>query len=155
MYYKYLIDENGRSKNGNLKYLEDLRKLARNNRNNPTEAERIFWSKVLQYDKIKYRFLRQKPIGRFILDFYCSKLLLAIEIDGDSHDTKKYLDNERDLFLKKYSIKTIRYTNGQVLNELNKIKSDLENKIKEREKIIFVPLWSKGKTSRSCGTKGI
>jgi very-short-patch-repair endonuclease len=140
MYYKYLIDENGRSKNGNLKYLEDLRKLARNNRNNPTESEKIFWSKILQYDEIKYRFLRQKPIGRFILDFYCSKLLLAIEIDGDSHDTKKYLDNERDLFLEKYRIKTIRYTNSQVLNELSKIKNDLENEIKEREKMIFIPL---------------
>lgn len=151
MYYKYLINENGRSKNGNLKYLEDLRKLARNNRNNPTESEKIFWNKVLQYDKIKYRFLRQKPIGRFILDFYCSKLLLAIEIDGDSHDTKKYLDNERDLFLEKYRIKTIRYTNNQVLNELDKVKGDLENKIKERKKIIFVPLWSKGKAAKPKG----
>ena len=148
MYYKYLIDENGRSKNGNLKYFEDLRKLARDNRNNPTESEKMFWNQVLQYDKIKYRFLRQKPIGRFILDFYCSKLLLAIEIDGDSHKEKKYVDSERDLFLKKYNIKTIRFTNDQVFNELDKIKNDLFSLIKEREKLIFVPLWSKGKAPK-------
>jgi len=137
MYYKYLIDENGRTKNGNLKYLVDLRKLARNNRNNPTESEKIFWNEVLQYDKIKYRFLRQKPINRFILDFYCSKLLLAIEIDGKSHNNKKYSDNERDLFLEKYNIKTIRYSNYQVLNELNNVKENLVEIIKEREKLIF------------------
>ena len=137
MHYKYLIDEHGRSKNGNLKYLDKLRKMAKQQRNNPTKAEQIFWREILQYDKIKYRFLRQKPFDRFILDFYCSELLLCIEIDGDSHDNKKYLDKERDLFLEKYNIKTIRYINEQVFNNLNKIRIDLIEKIKEREKIIF------------------
>jgi len=148
MYYRYLSDEHGKSKNGNLKYLDELRKIARQYRNNPTKTEKIFWDKVLQYDKIKYRFLRQKPINRFILDFYCSKLLLAIEIDGDSHKNKKYLDTQRDLFLEKYQIKTIRYTNDQVLNELNKIRADLNKIIKEREKIIFILLLSNGKAPK-------
>jgi len=84
------------------------------------------------------------------LDFYCSKLLLAIEIDGDSHDNKKYLDTQRDIFLGKYQIKTVRYTNDQVFNELNKIKKDLNNIIKEREKLVFVPLLSKGKAPTLC-----
>jgi very-short-patch-repair endonuclease len=151
MYYRYLSDEHGKSKNGNLKYLDELREIARQYRNNPTQTEKIFWNEVLQYDKIKYRFLRQKPINRFILDFYCSKLLLAIEIDGDSHKTKKYLDNQRDLFLEKHQIKTIRYTNDQVLNELNKIRDNLNKIIKEREKIIFIPLLSKGKAPKGKG----
>ena len=116
MYYKYLVGEEGRNKNGNLKYLDELRILARNKRNNPTKAEQIFWDKILQYDKIKYRFLRQKPIGRFILDFYCSKLLLAIEIDGDSHNNKKYLDSERDIFFRKYNIITIIPSNSNIIN---------------------------------------
>lgn len=137
MHYKYLIDEHGRTKNGNLKYLDELKQMAKQQRNNPTKAEQIFWSEILQYDKIKYRFLRQKPINRFILDFYCSKLLLAIEIDGKSHNDKKYLDSERDIFLEKYNIKTIRYTNDQIFNELNKTKDNLVKLIKEREKVIF------------------
>src|SRR5574344_2955870 len=116
MYYKYLVGEEGRNKNGNLKYLDKLRTLAKKNRNNPTKAEQIFWDKILQYDKIKYRFLRQKPINRFILDFYCSKLLLAIEIDGESHDNKKCFDFERNIFLGKYNISNIRYTNEQGVN---------------------------------------
>jgi len=57
MYYKYLHDEHGRSQNGNLKYLDELKRMARQYRNNPTEAEQAFWDEVLQYDKIKYRFL--------------------------------------------------------------------------------------------------
>lgn len=146
MYYKYLVGVDGRNKNGNLKYLDELRILAREKRNNPTKAEQIFWDQILQYDKIKYRFLRQKPISRFILDFYCSKLLLAIEIDGDSHEDKKYLDSERDIFFAKYNISTIRYTNEQVFNNLNKIKIDLIEKIKEREKIIFCSPFVKGES---------
>ncbi len=137
MDYKYLIDKEGRSKNGNLNYVDELRKLARIKRNNPTKAEEIFWNKVLKYDKVKYRFLRQKPIGRFILDFYCSKLLLAIEIDGYSHDDKKYLDRERDLFLEKYSIKTVRFTNEDVFESLEVVRNKLRKEIIDRERLVF------------------
>jgi very-short-patch-repair endonuclease len=144
MHYKYLIDQSGRSKNGNLKYLEELRNLARQNRNKPTQAELVFWNKVLKYDKSEYRFLRQKPLNRFILDFYCPRLLLAIEIDGDSHDNKKYLDKERDLFLEKYKIKTIRFTNKEVFENLEDIKNKLKKEVENREKIVFGPLLSKG-----------
>jgi very-short-patch-repair endonuclease len=151
MHYKYLADEHGRSKNGNLKYLDELKRMARQYRNNPTKAEQIFWDEVLQYDKVKYRFLRQKPINRFILDFYCSKLLLAVEIDGNSHDDKKYLDSERDLFLEKYKIKTIRFTNGQVLNELENIKDILDEVIKEREKLVFGSPLVKGESGEAEG----
>jgi len=144
MYYKYLADEHGRGKSGNLKYLDELRIMARQYRNNPTKAEQIFWNEILQYDKIKYRFLRQKPINRYIMDFYCSKLMLAIEIDGDSHRSKEYLDTQRDIFLEKYQIKTVRYTNDQVFNELEKIKSDLKNIINERKKLVFSSPFVKG-----------
>jgi len=48
---------------------------------------------------LKYRFLRQKPIGNYILDFYCSKLLLAIEIDGISHEDRIDYDHKRDDYL--------------------------------------------------------
>lgn len=143
MYYKYLSDEKGRSQNGNLKYLDQLREIARQNRKNPTEAEKIFWENILQNDQMNYRFLRQKPINKFILDFYCSKLLLAIEIDGGSHQNKNYLDKQRDIFLTKYHIKTVRYTNDQVLKNINQIREDLIKIIKEREKLIFPLLLSK------------
>lgn len=118
---KYLAPEEVRTKRGNLKYLDELRQLARNNRNNPTEAEKTMWN-ILRNKKLGFLFLRQKPMGKFILDFYCSKLMLAIEVDGDSHDNKKYLDKQRDLYLEQRGIKTIRFTNEEILNDIEKVK---------------------------------
>lgn len=63
--------------------------------------------------------------------------MLAIEIDGGSHQNKNYLDTQRDLLLEKYRIKTVRLSDKQVINELDKIKSDLKKIIQEREKLIF------------------
>ena len=125
---KYVCPEEIRMRNGALKYLDELRMLARNNRKNPTEAEKIFWIKLRDSDHV---FLRQKPVGKFILDFYCSKLLLAIEIDGDSHDNKKYTDNERDLYFEQRGIKTVRVENREVFNR--DIDKKIEIIIKKRE----------------------
>lgn len=130
---KYKAPEESRTKIGNLKYLEELRTLSRNNRKNPTESEKIFW-KLLSYKKLNLKFLRQKPMGKFILDFYCSKLLLAIEIDGDSHDNKKYLDKERDLYLERRGIKIIRFKNQEILSDLDLVKSKLLIMIENRKK---------------------
>jgi very-short-patch-repair endonuclease len=129
---KYKAPEEVRTRRGNLKYLEELRNLSRNNRKNPTESEKIFW-KLLSYRKLNLKFLRQKPMGKFILDFYCSKLMLAIEMDGDSHDNKKYLDKQRDLYLEQRGIKTIRFKNEEILSDINLAKEKLQKIIKNRQ----------------------
>ncbi len=67
-----------------------LREAARYNRNNPTRAEEKIWKEVLRDKQTGYLFLRQKPIDNFILDFYCSRLLLGIEIDGDIHNERQH-----------------------------------------------------------------
>lgn len=83
------------------------------------------WDNFLSKDKTGYRFLRQKPIHRFIADFYCVKLNLIIEIDGDSHKNKTKTDIKRDKFLQQIGIKTIRFTNDQVLNNPEYVKQVL------------------------------
>jgi len=113
-----ITEENYITQRGHLRYLEELRILSKKNRNNPTEAESVMWQFLR---KSKYKFVRQKPIFRFILDFYCRELLLCIEIDGDSHNKKKSYDLERDNYLKAVNIKTIRFTNDEVLNNFDKI----------------------------------
>jgi len=128
---KYLVDIEAKTRRGNIKYLDKLREISRNNRNNPTQAEFIMWQ-FLRKNKFGYKFTRQKPIFRFILDFYCSELLLAIEIDGDSHDSKTVYDLERDRYLEKMNIKTIRFTNDEVLNNFLKLKDVLLPLIKGR-----------------------
>lgn len=143
---KYVCPSKGRTQRGNLRYLEELRMLARKNRNNPTKAELLIWNMILRKHRIKYHFLRQKPIGRFIADFFSSKLMLVIEIDGDSHDNKKYYDLGRDELLKTRGILTVRYTNDQVLKTFFKVTKDLEKIIKQRSQELS--LFSKGDTRR-------
>jgi len=128
---KYLVDIEAKTKRGNIKYLDRLREIARNNRRNPTQAEFIMWQ-YLRRNKFGYKFTRQKPMFRFVLDFYCSELLLDVEIDGDSHDYKKNYDEERDKYLEKVNIRTIRFTNDEVLTDFLKIKNLLLPLIKGR-----------------------
>ncbi len=115
-----ITEENYRTNRGHLRYLEELKQLSINNRNNPTEAEYIMWQ-FLRKNNYGYKFVRQKPIFRFIVDFYCRKLLLVIEVDGDSHDKKKNYDLLRDQYLKTVNIKTIRFTNNEVLNYFDSV----------------------------------
>jgi len=98
-----------KTKNWNLRYLEELRPLSKINRHNQTLAEKVIWNQILGKDKTGFRFLRQKSIDRFIIDFYCSKLLLAIEIDGEYHNDRLNRDEGRDKYLINLGIVTIRY----------------------------------------------
>ena len=110
---------------GNINYISDLTQMAKINRHQPTEAEGIIWQKILRYERTGFKFSRQKPINRFILDFYCSKLNLAIEIDGGSHNQKKENDTLRDKFLSQIGIQTIRFTNEEILFDLNTVKQKI------------------------------
>ena len=83
-----------------IEYNRCFRDYARENRKNQTKQEWIFWNMVLKDKKfIWYKFTRQKPIWSFILDFYCSKLLLWIEIDGWYHQKRIEYDKLGILWL--------------------------------------------------------
>ena len=97
--------------------------------------EANLWYNVLRNrELLNYKFLRQKPILNYILDFYCSKLLLGIEIDGKSHNYKINYDNKRSADINKIGIKIIRYSNYEVMNNLDGVNLDLIRQIKIREK---------------------
>jgi len=79
-----------------------------------TKEERHLW-----YDFLKgypIRFIRQKIIGNYILDFYCAKAKIVIELDGSQHfeETGLEKDRERDEFLKNYDLQVIRIPNNEV-----------------------------------------
>lgn len=72
------------------------------------------------------RRVRQKPIGNYILDFYCASKKWCIEIDGSSHDEKGDYDTQRDKVLKEtYGIETIRYTAEQIDKNLQGVCDDI------------------------------
>lgn len=77
----------------------------------------------------QYKFLRQKPIGGYIVDFYCSELRLVIEIDGDSHAETVEYDAERTHFLNALGLQVDRYNNNEVMQNIDGIYVDLQNRI--------------------------
>lgn len=118
-----------------LPYNPKLKERAREGRNNPTPAEKELWFGVFQKKQFqKLRFLRQKPIDNFIIDFYCPELMLAIEVDGDSHGFQEAYDQKRTEILEGYGILLLRYTNNEVLSNLEGVYADLEKKIQQRKK---------------------
>ena len=78
-----------------------------------------------------YKFLRQKPIADFIVDSYCAELHLAIEIDGDSHAEAAEYDSARTATLNAHGILVIRYTNDEVMHNLEGVYDDLVRRIEQ------------------------
>ncbi len=117
-----------------IPYDSRLVEKARENRRRPTEAEKKMWYEVLsQKQFLPYKFLRQKPLDRFIVDFYCSELLMAIEIDGDSHASQIEYDCTRTERLGELGIQVIRYTNQEVLQNLESVGEDLSERVGARK----------------------
>lgn len=106
---------------------------ARQNRKNPTAAEKLMWEILSRRQFYGFKFIRQKPMLHFIADFYCSKLLLVIEIDGDTHD-EQYDIKRSSLLKNKYNIDVIRYSNDDMLNNAEGVYINLQMKIKEKAK---------------------
>jgi very-short-patch-repair endonuclease len=83
-------------------------------------AEVILWSK-LKSKRLGYKFRRQYSVNKFVIDFYCPELKLAIEVDGESHYTEnaKAQDEERQKIIEYYDITFLRFTNKEIYKNLN------------------------------------
>jgi very-short-patch-repair endonuclease len=78
---------------------------------------------------LSLRFLRQYGVGPYILDFYCPKLRLGIELDGGIHKQKVLYDKDREKYLEGLDIKIVRFKNEDVLRNTKEVLNDLQNKI--------------------------
>ncbi|MDO4459354.1 MAG: endonuclease domain-containing protein [Clostridia bacterium] len=101
-------------------------------RKNSTPEENHLWYDFLK--TYKYTVRRQLPKDRFILDFYCSKAKLAIEIDGNQHFTEQGLayDKERSAYLSEYGIKVLRFTNMEIRNNFVDVCKKIDDEISKR-----------------------
>ncbi len=104
-----------------------LRVVARQMRHEPTPAENILWQRLRGRRLCGYRFHRQYPIDRFIVDFYCASAALIIEVDGEVHRQQVEADHERENFLTGLGFQILRFTNTQVLNEIDQVVRDIQN----------------------------
>lgn len=92
-------------------------------RANMTEPEQKLWY-YLKTKPLGFKFRRQHPIGKYVLDFYCHKIRLSIEIDGQNHETieQKFSDQKRASYLNSLGIKELRFNNENVLFYIDQIK---------------------------------
>lgn len=108
---------------------------SRNMRKNPTEAEELLWTKLRGRKLNQLKFRRQQPLKGFILDFYCESLRLGIEVDGEIHlkTEQAEFDKQRTEFLAEFGIKIIRFTNDQILNEIQEVLKEISKEASMRK----------------------
>ncbi|MBW4466781.1 MAG: endonuclease domain-containing protein [Pegethrix bostrychoides GSE-TBD4-15B] len=112
-----------------LPYDSALVEPAKALRQRPTAAESKLWHEFL--NRFPYRVLRQRPIHHFIVDFYCARLKLVIEVDGAVHFTAdaEAHDAERTQILAGYGLRVIRFTNQQVMEDFEAVCRRIEGEI--------------------------
>lgn len=119
-----------------LPYNRNLKEFSRQLRNNSTLSEVILW-KELRSGKVNgYKFNRQKPLGRYIVDFYCRKLNLVIEVDGSSHyvGDAPIRDRERQTILESLGLQFLRFDDADVKNDISYVMRVIYEFIEDWEK---------------------
>jgi very-short-patch-repair endonuclease len=99
-----------------LQYNKSLKHFSRELRKNITDAEKLLWSKIRGKQFKGYQFYRQKTISNYIVDFYCPKAHLIIEVDGGQHYSSegKEKDRQRDRILEGMGLTVLRFSDREV-----------------------------------------
>jgi len=115
-----------------LAYNKNLKKFSRKLRKNMTESERLIWSKLRCKQLKNLQFYRQKIIGDYIVDFYCPKAKLIIEIDGGQHymETGIEKDKKRDDYLDRLDLKILRFSDKEVFENLKGVIEEIYENLK-------------------------
>lgn len=116
-------------------YKSYLKPYARILRTSMTDAEILLWCHLRRRNISGFRFLRQKPIGTFIVDFFSPEAKIAIEVDGNQHaDSDKAVvsDVNRDRYLMRRGIRVLRFSNYQVFCETEAVLEEVWRVVEER-----------------------
>lgn len=100
-------------------------------RSNLTDAEQLLWSRIRRKQLFGFKFNRQKPIGKYIVDFYCFEAKLIIELDGGQHFTEVGIDSDqvRDRYLRSQGFTVLRYSNRDVLKNIVGVLVDITERL--------------------------
>ncbi len=110
-----------------LSYDKRLKTLSQHLRTNMTDAEKRLWSRLRRKQLKGLPFYRQKIIGKYIVDFYCPKTDLVIELDGGQHysENGRASDGIRDSNLTKMGLKVLRFSDGDVFENINGVMAEI------------------------------
>ena len=111
-------------------YYHKLKPRARELRKQGVLAEVLFWRQI-RAKKFGYHFYRQKPLGNYIVDFYCPALKLVVEIDGSSHQDRKQYDKLREEFLQSIGLRVIRFPDAEIKDNIHNVIKILKEKVLE------------------------
>ena len=119
-----------------LPYNKNLKDFSRQLRNNSTHSEVILWQKLKAGQVNGYQFNRQKPLGRYIVDFYCKRLCLVIEVDGSSHfvGDAPIRDRERQDILESMGLRFLRFDDADVKKNISYVMAVIYEFIEDWEK---------------------
>ncbi len=104
---------------------EKLKPQARAMRAEPTPEEDLLWERLRSSQVHGVRFRRQHTINRFVVDFYCAKARLIVEVDGPIHDLQRDEDLQRQEVLENQGFRFLRFTNNDVRQHLDRVVSDI------------------------------
>jgi very-short-patch-repair endonuclease len=114
-----------------VQYNSKLKPLARQLRKSSTLAEILLWNELKRKKMMGFDFHRQKPIDRYILDFYCPVLRLVIEIDGDSHFGRQLQDQRRQRELEALGLRFLRFDDFLVKRDMEGVLKTIRKWIEE------------------------
>ncbi len=119
-----------------LDYNKKLKPFAQKLRRDATEAEQILWVHIRKKQILGVQFYRQKPIGKYIADFYCPKAKLVIEVDGGQHfeSTQEKSDQKRDAYFSSLGLEVLRVSNLDVFKNLDSVLDVIYEKVKNNLK---------------------
>jgi very-short-patch-repair endonuclease len=100
-------------------------------RRDRTDVERRLWQHLRNGQLGGAKFRRQSPAGRYVLDFYCPMLALAVELDGGQHAETAPRDRERDKWLKQKGVTVLRFWNSDVVENLDGVLEVIAAKVGE------------------------
>jgi very-short-patch-repair endonuclease len=109
-----------------IQYNPALKNKAKELRNNSTVTEIKLWKFLKGRQMCGYDFHRQIPLDQYIVDFFCSELMLAIEIDGISHEGREKYDKQRQEILERRGINFLRFEDDDVFYNIEKVITKIE-----------------------------
>ena len=115
-------------------YNPELKSFARELRKHSTPGEVRLWCELLRGRRMYgYQFLRQMPFQEYVVDFACRKIKLAIELDGYSHHFRFIKDKRKDEVLKRHGYNVLRFSEKQIMMDLQNVNRAIESYIEEYE----------------------
>jgi len=117
-----------------LPYDPRLKGKARSLRAKLTDAEQHLWARLRRKQILGVQFYRQKPIGDYIADFYGPAVRLVVEVDGSQHFDPQQVehDRRRTAYLKRQGLRVLRFTDRQVLLELDSVAEEIFRAVEDR-----------------------